>query len=73
MDVHTGLKRREVIGILTAGAAGARLAEGQAPAAAAPNSDAGVQAARLSLQRDAQRIAMVKLPSTSEPAFRFRP
>jgi hypothetical protein len=65
MDVN----RREVIGILAAGATSARVAESQAP----PRSpDADTQAARLGYQRDAQRIAMVNLPQTTEPAFHFR-
>jgi hypothetical protein len=55
----------------------ARLAEGQAPPPASPNAapgsaDAEVQAAPQELQLDAQRIAMVKLPQATEPAFVFR-
>jgi hypothetical protein len=74
MDVN----RREVIGILTAGAASVSVAEAQAPPPAPPNAtlvnaDGDVQAARLGLKRDAQRIAMITLPPTTEPAFRFRP
>ena len=65
-----GLNRRNMIGILAAGAAGVSVAEGQAPAP--PPAGDEVQAARQSLQRDAQQIAMVKLPQTTEPAFRFR-
>jgi hypothetical protein len=64
--------RRSIVGLLGAGVAGAalvRMAEGQAPL---PNADAGVQAARQSLQRDAQRIAMVSLPPSTEPAAHFR-
>lgn len=80
MGLNVGFKRREIIGILGAGAAGAvvtRIAEGQAPppaspSAAPPNADAEFQAARLGLQRDAQRIAMVNLPQATEPAFHFR-
>jgi hypothetical protein len=73
MDV----KRREIIGILGAGAAGAvvtRVVEGQTPQTAPPppSPDAELQAARQGLQRDAQRIAMVNLPQATEPAFRFR-
>jgi hypothetical protein len=64
------LNRRNMIGILAAGAAGVTVAESQAPPPPAPGDE--VQAARQSLQRDAQRIAMVKLPPTTEPAFRFR-
>jgi hypothetical protein len=69
MDVN----RREVIGILTAGAGSAGIAEAQAPpASAALNADGDIQAARLSLKLDAERIAMVNLPQVTEPAFRFR-
>ncbi len=71
MDLNrVDLKRRNMIGILAAGAASASVAEGQAPAAPAAGDE--VQAARQSLQLDAQRIAMVKLPPATEPAFRFR-
>ena len=69
--------RRNIIGLLGAGTAVVtmlRVAEGQAqpqsPSAASPDSD--VQAAKQSLQRDAQRIAMVNLPPTTEPAVHFR-
>jgi hypothetical protein len=76
MGLNMDLKRREIIGILGAGAAGAvvtRVVEGQTPQAAPPPSpDAELQAARQGLQRDAQRIAMVNLPQATEPAFRFR-
>jgi len=76
MSLNVDFKRREIIGIMGAGAAGAviaRIAEGQAsPNAAPPNADAATQAARLGLQRDAQRIAMVNLPQATEPAFHFR-
>jgi hypothetical protein len=70
-------KRRNLVGILMAGAVGAYVVEGQAPPVASPgaaplNADSDVQAARQSLQRDAQRIAMVKMPQTTEPAFHFR-
>jgi len=69
MDVN----RREVIGIITAGAASAGVAEGQAPINAPPQTaDAGAQAARQGLQGAMQQIAMVKLPPTTEPAFLFR-
>jgi hypothetical protein len=63
------LNRREIIGILSAGAAGASVADGQAPP---PGAGGEIQAARQELQRDAQRVAMVNLPQTTEPAFRFR-
>ena len=66
------IKRREVIGLLVATAAGSRLANAQAPAAAPQNAEEELQAARLRRQADAQRIAMVMLPQTTEPAFRFR-
>jgi hypothetical protein len=64
--------RRNIVGLLGAGAAGVtliRVAQSQAPP---PSPDADVQAARQSLQRDAQRVDMVKLPQTTEPAVHFR-
>lgn len=64
--------RRDLIGLLTVGAVVAHVAEGQTPPAPL-NADGDLQAARLGLQRDAQLIAMVKLPHATEPAFRFRP
>jgi hypothetical protein len=64
------LNRRNIIGILAAGAVSVSVAESQAPPPPAAGDQ--VQAARQSLQRDAQQIAMVKLPQTTEPAFRFR-
>jgi hypothetical protein len=66
------LERRNVLGILAAGAAISAIAEGQTPAPAPPNADAELQAARQRLQSDMQRIAMVKLPQATEPAFQFR-
>ncbi len=72
MGLKADFKRREIIGILGAGAAGAvaaRVAEGQDPPL---NADADTQAARLMYQRDAQRIAMVNLPQATEPAFHFK-
>jgi hypothetical protein len=67
-----GPNRRNILGLLGAGAAGAvivRVAEGQAPA---PSPDPNLQDARQGLQGDAQRIAMVNLPPTTEPAVHFR-
>jgi hypothetical protein len=75
MSLNTDFKRREIIGILAAGAGGAavaRVAEGQAPPAAPRSSDDELQAARQGLRSDAQRIAMVNLPQTTEPAVHFR-
>jgi len=37
------------------------------------SSDPGLQAARNDLLDNAQRIAQVKLPRSTEPAFKFRP
>ena len=46
----------------------------QAPALPAQTSaDPGLIAARNELMENAQRIARVKLPRATEPAFRFRP
>jgi hypothetical protein len=68
MDVDLAVKRREILGILTIGAAAIAVVEGQTP----PSADAELQAARQGLQRDAQRIAMVKLPPATEPAVHFQ-
>jgi hypothetical protein len=68
MGVDLDLKRREILGILAVGVAAAAVVEGQTP----PNADAELQAARQGLQRDAQRIAMVNLPPSTEPAIHFR-
>jgi hypothetical protein len=67
MGVDLDVKRRELLGILTAGVAIAAVVEGQTP----PNADAELQAARQGLQSDAQRIATVKLPPDTEPAVHF--
>jgi hypothetical protein len=67
MGVDLAVKRREILGILTIGAAAAAAVEGQTP----PNADAELQAARQGLQGDAQRVAMVKLPPATEPAVHF--
>jgi hypothetical protein len=67
MGVDLDVKRREILGILTVGAAAAAVVEGQTP----PSADGELQAARQGLQRDAQRIAMVNLPPGTEPAVHF--
>lgn len=62
------INRRKIMSLLAATGVGSRIAIAQAPA----NPDAELQAARQNRLRDAQRVAMVKLPLTTEPAFRFR-
>jgi hypothetical protein len=42
------------------------------PPAASPNADADLNAARALMRSDAQRLAQVRLPMSTEPAFRFR-
>jgi hypothetical protein len=66
------LDRRKIIELLAGGGVGARIAEGQAAQPVPPSADAELQAARQRLQSDTQRIAMVKLPQATEPAFHFR-
>jgi hypothetical protein len=67
------VNRRKTLGILAAVAAGARTASPQAapPRPADATADAAVRTAREGFQSDAQRIAMVKLPQATEPAFQF--
>jgi hypothetical protein len=65
-----GINRRTIMGLLAATAASFRVTFAQAPAASA-SPDQDLQAARAERQRDAQRIAAVKLPQTTEPAFQF--
>ncbi len=72
-----GINRRKALGLVAAGGIGSRIAIAQAPSRpAAPvtkvDADAELQAARDGRLRDAQRVAMVKLPPTTEPAFHFR-
>ncbi|HEY4362954.1 MAG TPA: hypothetical protein VGN17_18435 [Bryobacteraceae bacterium] len=66
--------RRTTFGILAAAIAGvpAALAQVPAPALAPASGDALLRAAREGYQGDAQRIASVKLPQATEPAFSFR-
>lgn len=71
MDVN----RRKVIGTLTAGAVAAGIAEGQTASPVSQSAvtpDAELEAVRQGRRFDAQRIAAVKLPQATEPAFRFR-
>jgi hypothetical protein len=67
------VNRRKTLGILAAAVTGAHTTVAQAPpprAAAEP--DAALQSAREGYRSDAQRIAALKLPQTTEPAFRFQ-
>jgi hypothetical protein len=68
------VNRRKTLGILAAAAViGPHAAIAQAPPAQPASADALLQSARAGYQGDAQRIAMVKLPQSTEPAFQFRP
>jgi hypothetical protein len=75
------INRRKVIGLVAAAGVGARAVVAQAPTPPAstprtPSSprspDDELQIARRQRLSDAQRVAAVKLPLTTEPAFRFR-
>ena len=70
-----GINRRTVIGIGIgiAGAVEIRKikAEPQQPIPAQSGADAALQSARNQLRGEAQRIASVKLPLTTEPAVHF--
>ena len=67
------VNRRKTLGILAVAAAGVRTAPAQAPPNPPADADAGLRSAREVFQNDAQRIAAVKLPQATEPAFQFRP
>jgi hypothetical protein len=67
------VNRRRTLGILAAAVTAVRSTTAQAPpppAAAEP--DAQLRSARESNRSDAQRIAMVSLPQSTEPTFQFR-
>ena len=66
------VNRRKTLGILAAVAAGARTGASQAPPPRPADDDAALRSAREEFQNDAQRIAAVKLPQATEPAFQFR-
>lgn len=75
------INRRKMIGLAAAVGAGSRVivaqvaAPGAAPVGITPGArtaDEELQIARQGRLRDAQRVAMVKLPPDTEPAFRFR-
>jgi hypothetical protein len=65
------VNRRKTLGILAAAAAGASVAAAQAPPQPA-DAGAALRSAREGFQNSAQRIAAVKLPQATEPAFQFR-
>jgi hypothetical protein len=70
------IDRRRTIGILALAGTVLPLVEAQTPTQAAPaqppSASADLQSARDDLRTDAQRIATVKLPRSTEPAFHFR-
>ena len=63
------VNRRTSVRILAGAAAASRVALAQP---AAPQPAKQLETARGDLRDAAQRIARVKLPRTTEPAFRFR-
>lgn len=73
------LNRRKAIGLLAVAGAGTAAVIAQTPTNSPPAPGAGrspddeLQLARAGRLRDAQRIASVKLPPFTEPAFLFRP
>lgn len=73
-----GVNRRNILGLVAVTGAGYRAVIAQVPPAAARGAapvrspDDELQIARAQRLRDAQRIAMVNLPQTVEPAFQFR-
>lgn len=66
------VNRRQMLGLAVVTAAGLPAVLAQAPPAAVRSPDDELQIARAQRLRDAQRIAMVNLPQTVEPAFQFR-
>ena len=72
MGVNLDPKRREILAILTVGAAATAAATAVVEGQALSNADGELQAARQGLRSDGQRVAMVKLPATTEPAVHFR-
>ena len=66
------VNRRTTLRILAAAAGGSRVAAAQARAGAPATADQLLQSARGELRDNAKRIAAVKLPRTTEPAFLFR-
>jgi hypothetical protein len=66
------VNRRKTLGILAAAAAGASATIAQAPPPRPADADSELRTAREGFQNDAQRIAAVKLPQATEPAFQFR-
>ena len=65
------VNRRTSVRILAGAAASSRAVLAQAPAAK-PADSKELQSARDELKEARERIAMVKLPRDTEPAFRFQ-
>jgi hypothetical protein len=66
------ISRRQLAGVILAGAAVAQVSA-QAPPAPAPlSADAELEAAKSQQRLRAQIIARVPLPMTTEPAFQFK-
>jgi hypothetical protein len=71
-DTSMQVTRRKLSKILTAGAAAAAAVK-PAPQTAPPAENQDLRAAREELRANALRIALVKLPMSTEPAFQFKP
>ncbi len=66
------INRRKAMGLLAVAGAGVGAVTAQVSATSPRTADQELQIARQGRLRDAQRVAMVKLPQNVEPAFRFR-
>jgi len=64
--------RRKLAHMLTAAAAVTSTVEAFPQAAPAPSTDDDLRSARADLRSNAARIAQVKLPMSTEPAFHFK-
>lgn len=67
------INRRKAMGLLAAAGAGVGAVTAQVSTDSPRTPDQELQIARADRLNDAQRVAMVKLAQTVEPAFRFRP
>jgi len=68
------LTRRRLGALLASSSVAVQIAQAQAPAAqpARAEGDADLETARQQARNNAQAIGRVKLPMTTEPAFRFK-
>jgi hypothetical protein len=70
MPTSQKLSRRRLGALLATSAAATQITTAQAPAQA--EGDADLETARLQARNNAQLLGRVKLPMTTEPAFRFK-